>query len=87
MDVLLPWYLCVCVTGWCLGEEERILVVVGRRMGDRKKQDVGGGVLCFDPRTLKTKPGLEWCFRGEGEGQSKEEESRLVSTTAPGERK
>lgn len=56
-------------------------------MGDGKKQDVGGGVLCFDPRTLKTKPGLEWCFRGKEEGQSKEEESRLVSTTAPGERK
>lgn len=35
-------------------------------MGDRKKQDVGGGVLCFGPRTLKTKPGPEWCFRGRG---------------------
>lgn len=67
------WMCCcpsssVCVTRWCwcLGEEERVLVVVGRRMGDRKKQDVGGGVLCFDPRTLKTKPGPEWCFRGRG---------------------
>lgn len=30
----------LCVTGWCLGEEERILVVVGRRR-KRKKQGVG----------------------------------------------
>lgn len=68
----------LCVTGWCLGEEERILVVVGRRR--KKKQGVGevscvsilgrsrqnlglSGVLGGKGRANRRRRKADWCQR------------------------